>query len=67
MKYFFLIKIIDSPSSTFVLHCDQNSAIRQQFIFSLQLIIPDMTYTIFLSDENIILLTNVQSYLLQSR
>jgi hypothetical protein len=35
----------DRVNYSFLLHCDQKSAIRQQFIFSLQFIIPDMTYT----------------------
>ena len=80
---FFLKNTIDNPSytcdaiesTTHLYYTDQYSAIRQQFTFSLQLIIPERISSdillfdcnIVLADENIILFINVQSCFLQCR
>jgi hypothetical protein len=80
---FFLKNTIDNPSCTCDaielitnLYCtDQYSAIRQQFTFSLQFIIPErissdillLDCNIVLADENIMLFINVQSCFLQGR
>ena len=74
---------IDNPSctcdaiesTTHLYYTDQYSAIRQQFTFSLQFIIPErirsdillLDCNIVLADENIILFINVQSCFLQCR
>ena len=79
----FLKNTIDNPSctcdaiesTTHLYYTDQYSAIRQQFTFSLQFIIPERISSdillfdcnIVLTDEHIILFINVQSYFLESR
>jgi hypothetical protein len=62
-------------STTNLYYTDQYSAIRQQFTFSLQFIIPERISSnillfdcnIVLADENIMLFINVQSCFLKSR
>jgi hypothetical protein len=67
--------IFETKSTTNLYYTDQYSAIRQQFTFSLQFIIPERISSnillfdcnIVLADENIMLFINVQSCFLKSR